>query len=142
MICIDSPVRHQFTFTPSISILPMMRNPEAEEFFSSRSARDEVGTAVVEALKGLREYELRGELRVYRSPYAVTANTVFCGAAGMADTFFRLRPSDHTNALATGAEQATIGPEWVRIRLFRPGWPRPDLVHWALKAYDFARAGI
>jgi hypothetical protein len=32
-----------------------------------------------------------------------------------------------------------IGPDRVRIRLFQPGWPRPDLVHGALRAYVYAR---
>ncbi|HZQ75378.1 MAG TPA: hypothetical protein VFB08_20885 [Burkholderiales bacterium] len=44
-------------------------------------------------------------------------------------------------ALATGGVEAPIGPEWVRIELFRPHWPKPDLAHWALRAYDFARTG-
>jgi len=116
-------------------------NPEAEQFFLARSARDEVGTALIDSLRPLGEYELRGDLRLYKSPHAVTSGFVFCGAAGTSDTFWRLRPADHRIALATGAEQATIGPEWVRISLFRPDWPRPDLGHWALRAYDFARTG-
>ena len=119
----------------------MIANPEAEQFFLSHSAHVEVGSAVIESLKPLGEYELRGELRGHKSPYAVTANIVFCGAAGMSDTFWRLRPADHQIALATGAEQAAIGPEWVRIALFRPDWPKPDLPHWALRAYDYARTG-
>jgi hypothetical protein len=118
-----------------------MHNPEAEEFFLSRTARDEVGTALIESLKRLGEYELHGDLRVCKAPYAVTAQTVFCGAAGMVDTFWRLRPSDCAIALATGAEPASIGPDWVRIALFRPHWPQPDIAHWALKSYDFARTG-
>jgi hypothetical protein len=117
------------------------RNPEAEAFFLARSARDEVGTALIESLKPLGEYEIRGELRNYRSPYAVTAGIAFCGAAGTSDTFWRWRPTDREIALATGAQSAEIGPDWVRIRLFRPDWPKPDLSHWALRAYDFARTG-
>jgi len=119
----------------------MVSNPEAEQFFLARSARDEVGSPLIAALKPLGEYELRGELRSYKSPYAVTANIVFCGASGMTDTFWRLRPSDREIALATGAEAAPIGPEWVRIALFRPNWPKPDLAHWALRAYNYARTG-
>ena len=92
----------------------MVVNPEAEQFFLSRSAHDGVGTALLESLKPLGEYELRGELRQYKSPYAVTANIVFCGAARR-----RL----------------------VRIALFRPNWPKPDLGHWALRAYSYARTG-
>jgi hypothetical protein len=118
-----------------------MLNPEAEKFFLARSARDEVGTALLESLKPLGEYEVMGDLRNYKSPYAVTADQVFCGAAGMADTFWRLSPKDQSIAIATGAEPADIGPEWVRITLFRPDWPKPDLAHWALKAYRFARTG-
>lgn len=119
----------------------MLINLEAERFFEGQAAHDEVGTALLESLQRLGEYEVRGDLRAYKSPYAVTANIVFCGAAGMSDTFWRLRSSDHRIALASGADQAVIGPEWVRIILFRPEWPRPDLAHWALRAYDFARTG-
>ena len=117
----------------------LLLNPEAEAFFLQRSARDEVGTALIESLKRLGEYELRGELRLCKSPYAVTSNIVFCGAAGTSDTFWRLAPEDRAIALATGADEAALGPEWVRVELFRPDWPRPDLAHWALKAYSFAR---
>ena len=59
----------------------------------------------------------------------------------MVDTYWRLRQSDYLIAIATGAEPAPIGPDWVKIALFRTDWPRPDLAHWALKAYDFARSG-
>ena len=119
-----------------------LANPEAETFFLTRYARDEVGMAVIDSLKKCGEYEVRGDLRIYRSPYAVTANVVFCGAAGMCDTFWRLRPRDRAIALASGAAEAVIGPEnWVRIELWRPNWPAPDLAHWALAAYDFARRG-
>ncbi len=116
-------------------------NPEAEAFFLSRSARDEVGMALMDALKKCGEYEVRGDLRIYRSPYAVTANVVFCGAAGMCDTFWRLSPRDRAIALESGAREADIGAEWMRIELWRPSWPAPDLAHWALRAYDFARTG-
>ena len=118
-----------------------MRTPEAEKFFLTRSARDEVGTEFLQSLKRLGEYEVCGDLRNYKAPYAVTAQIVFCGAAGSADTFWRLRPKDHTIALATGGDPAEIGSEWVRIALFRPDWPKPDIAYWALRAYDFARTG-
>ena len=120
--------------------MPLL-NPEAEAFFGSRSARDEVGTALLESLKRCGEYELRGDLRIYKSPYAVTTGLVFCGAAGTSDTFWRLGPEDRVIALATGGAETELGPEWVRIELFRPRWPRPDLAHWALRAYVFAREG-
>jgi hypothetical protein len=117
-----------------------MRNPEAESFFMARSAHDEVGVALLAALKPLGEYELRGDLGRYKSPCAVTRDTVFCGAAGMHDTFFRLAPRDRDVALKTGADPAPeIGADWVRIALFRPDWPKPDLAHWAMRAYVFAR---
>jgi hypothetical protein len=119
----------------------VLRNPEAEQFFLARSARDEVGTALIESLKRLGEYEVRGELHVYKSPYAVTRDVVFCGAAGTSDTYWRLRPEDRQIAVACGAESTELGEEWVRVVLFRPNWPRPDLAHWALRAYDFARTG-
>ena len=118
-----------------------LANPEAETFFLSRSARDEVGMALIDSLKKCGEHEVRGDLRIYKSPYAVTANIVFGGAAGMRDTFWRLRPRDRAIALESGAREAEIGPAWVRIELWRPNWPAPDLAHWALAAYDFARRG-
>jgi hypothetical protein len=119
----------------------MVRNPEAEEFFLYRSAHDEVGTALMEAVSQLKDYRLLGDLGKYKAPYAVTADWVFCGAAGMADTFWWLRDKDRLIALATGAVEAPIGPEWVRIQLFRLDWPQPDLAYWARKAYDYARVG-
>jgi hypothetical protein len=118
-----------------------MLNPNAEQFFLSRSARDEVGMALLDALKPLGEYKVFGQLQGYKAPYAVTADTVFCGASGMADTWWRLRIKDYEIALASGAKPTEIGPEWVRIELYRPDWPQPDLAHWALRAYDFARLG-
>jgi hypothetical protein len=116
-------------------------NPEAEAFFLARSARDEVGTAFVDSLKVLGEYEVRGDLGSYKSPYAVTADVVFGGAAGMSHVFYRLGQEDVEVALQTGAERAETGPNWVRIELFRADWPKPDLVHWARRAYVFAREG-
>ena len=119
-----------------------MRNPEAESFFLARSARDEVGSALIHEVKTLGDYELRGNLRQYKSPYAVTAGLVFCGAAGMFDAFVRLSAADRTIALATGATPADdLGPEWVCITLFRHDWPKPDLNHWVRRAYDYARTG-
>jgi len=118
-----------------------MHNPEAEEFFLSRSAHDEVGVALMEAISFLKDYRLLGDLGQYKAPYAVTADWVFCGAAGMANTYWRLRLKDKTIALSTGALEASIGTEWVCIEIFRLDWPKPDLAHWALKAYDYARTG-
>jgi hypothetical protein len=119
----------------------MARNPEVAEFFLSRSAHDEVGVAIMEAISFLKDYRILGDLGKYKAPYAVTADWVFCGAAGMAGTYWRLRRKDKTIALSTWALEAPIGPEWVCIELFRPDWPKPDLAHWARKAYDYARAG-
>ena len=119
----------------------MIKNAEAEVFFAARSAHSDVGSELLESVKELGEFEVCGNLKVCRSPYIVTADIVFCGAADMNATFWRLRPIDQQIAIATGAEQAAISPEWVRIILFRPDWPKPDLKHWALRAYDFARTG-
>ena len=119
----------------------MLRNPEAEQFFSSLSAHSDVGDALFSSLKKLGEYETRGNIKEFGAPFVITAETVFCGAAGMQDTFWRLRPDDHKIAIATGAEPAPIGKEWVKISLFRSDWPQPDLSHWSLRAYDFARIG-
>ncbi len=97
----------------------MIKNVEAEAFIAARSAHSDVGSEPLASLKGLGEFEICGNLKVCHSPYIVKANIVFCGAADMNTTFWRLRPSDQQIAIATGAEQATISPEWVRIILFR-----------------------
>ena len=72
----------------------MLRNPEAEQFFSSLSAHSDVGEALFSSLKKVGEYETRGNIKEFGAPFLVTAETVFCGAAGMQDTFWRLRPDD------------------------------------------------
>ncbi len=118
----------------------MPRNPDAEQYFLNLQAHDEVGLALRESLKRLGEYEVRGSIP-YCAPYAVTKDIVFCGAAGLSSTYWRLRPADYRIALETGAEPASIGPEWVCITLFRADYPKPDILHWALRAYDFARTG-
>jgi len=119
----------------------MLRNPEAETFFAARSAHSDVGAEWLRSLTRLGEFEVRGDLERYAAPYGVTAETVFCGAAGLRDTFWRLRPADYEIAIRSGAGPAPIGPQWVQITLFRPDWPQPDLAHWALRAYDYARTG-
>ena len=119
----------------------MLRNPEAETFFLGLSAHSDLASAFQAALERLGEYNVRHAPRQYGARFAVTRDTVFCGAAGMASSYWRLGPHDYGIALATGAERAPIGPEWVMITLFRHDWPQPDLAHWALRAYDFARNG-
>jgi hypothetical protein len=116
-----------------------MRNPEAEQFFAPLSAHSDVTEKLHGALKRLGKYEIRGNLKEYGAMYVVTAETVFCGAVGTNDVFFRLRPENYEIALATGAKPAPIGPGWVKIQLFRSNWPDPDIAFWTLKAYDFAR---
>jgi hypothetical protein len=119
----------------------MLRNPEAAQFFSSLQAHSDVAAELLAALGKLGEFEHRHGEAHYAAPYIVTAGVVFCGAAGMSDTYWRLRGKDIEIALATGATRAPIGPEWVVIRLFRADWPRADLPFWALRAYDYARTG-
>ena len=119
----------------------MLRNPEAEKYFINLSAHSDVGSDFLESLKQLGEFEVRGNLEEYKAPYGVTEEVVFCGAAGMHETFWRLRAEDYKIAIATGAEHAPIGKEWVKITLYRSGWPKVDLAHWALRAYDYARTG-
>ena len=126
--------------TQALGPTRMLKNPEAVEFFSGLSAHSDLSSELLASLSRLGEYE-RGGGDQFAAPYFVTAGTVFCAAAGSADTYWRLRESDIAIALATGAELAPIGTGWVRIALFRPSWPRPDLAHWALRAYDFARTG-
>ncbi len=119
----------------------MLENPQAEAYFEPLSAHSDVAEAFFEALEGLGEYERREGVREYAAPYLVTNDIVFGAAAGMSDTYWRLRPSDVEIALASGARSTELGDEWVKIELFRPDWPRSDLAHWALRAYDFARTG-
>lgn len=119
----------------------MVQNPEAEKFFEPLSAHSDVAEELFTSLRKLGEYERRAGSREYAAPYVVTKNTVFCAAAGMSETYWRLRSTDIDVALATGAEATELGPEWVKIQLFRSNWPKPDLAHWALRAYDFARTG-
>lgn len=117
-------------------------NHEVQEFFAGLSAHSDVASELGAALTRLGEYQIfYSRQSEYGALYAVTAQIAFCGAAGMRDTYWRLRPSDLSIARATGASPASIGPEWVRIECFRDDWPNPDLPHWALRAYDYARTG-
>jgi hypothetical protein len=118
----------------------MVRNPEAEGFFAPLSAHSDVASELAGALSKLGDYQLSSAPREYGARFAVTAETVFCGAAGMASTYWRLSTPDREIALATGATPAPIGPDWVEITLFRSDWPKPDLRHWALCAYRHARS--
>ena len=118
----------------------MVRNPEAEGFFAPLSAHSDVASTFVDALRKLGAYDVHVAPREYGAVFAVTVDTVFAGAAGLASTYWRLSTADRAVALATGAiEAAALGPEWVEITLFREGWPDPDLRHWALCAYRYAR---
>jgi hypothetical protein len=119
----------------------MLRNPDAERYFSKLSAHSDVAEELLRSLKRLGDCEVRGGGVEYAALYAVANGLVFCAAAGMSDTYWRLRPTDVAIAVATGAKPAGAGSEWVEIALFRPDWPKPDLAHWALRAYDYARTG-
>jgi hypothetical protein len=117
----------------------MARNPEAEAFFAALSAHSDVAAEFAAALAKLGQYEVRSAPREHGARYAVTSDTVFAGAAGMASTYWRLSPEDRVIALSTGAAESELGPDWVEVRLFRNDWPNPDLRHWALRAYGYAR---
>jgi hypothetical protein len=119
----------------------MLRNPDVEKYFSKLSAHSDVADEFLKALKRLGDCQVSGPGDNYGALYAVTNGLVFCAAAGMSDTYWRLRPSDIKIARATGAACAAVGPEWVEIVLFRSDWPKPDIAHWALRAYDYARTG-
>jgi hypothetical protein len=119
----------------------MLQNPEVATRFEKLAAHSDVSSEVRSALKGLGEYEILHGPTEYPALYVVTRDVVFCAAAGMSSTYWRLRPDDVAIAARTGAYRTDIGPEWVEIRLFQSGWPKPDLRHWALRAYDFARTG-
>lgn len=117
----------------------MLLNPEIEKQFEKLSAHSDVASELYSAVKRLGECELRGGGPHYAAIYCVTKSIVFCGAAGMGSTYWRLRQDDVEIALATGARRTEFGPEWVEITLFQANWPKPDLPHWALRAYDYAR---
>lgn len=119
----------------------MLRNPEVEAFFLPLSAHSDLEAEFVAALAKCGDYQLRhAPGRAYGAVYAVTHDLVFCGAAGMGATYWRLAPRDVAIALATGAVPSALGEDWVEVELFRSDWPVPDLKHWALRAYGFARA--
>ncbi|MEZ5980325.1 MAG: hypothetical protein R3F34_19230 [Planctomycetota bacterium] len=119
----------------------MLRNQHIADHFEPLSAHSDVSEALLRALAKVGEYECRHGSHNYAAPYIVTNDTVFCAASGQSLTHWRLRPSDVEIALATGARRSELGPDWVTIELFRADWPRPDLEHWVLRAYDFARRG-
>jgi len=119
----------------------MARNPEAEAFFAPLSSHSDVAAEFFAALKKLGDYDVHVAPREYGALFAITADTVFAGAAGMASTYWRLSAADRAIALATGATEAALGPEWVEVTLFRNDWPNPDLCHWAVRAYRHARDG-
>jgi hypothetical protein len=118
-----------------------MKNAGAESFFLQRSAHDEVGTELINAVKPLGDYQVLGDLKNYRSPYIVTKSVVFSGASGQKTIHFRLRPRDREIALKTGADGSEVGPDWIQFTLFRADWPKVDLQFWARIAYDYARSG-
>jgi len=119
----------------------MLHNPEVEKYFSKLSAHSDVAEEFLKSLKRLGDYQVSGGGKDYAALYVVTKGLVFCAAAGMSETYWRLRPSDIKIARATGANPSAVGPEWVEVVLFRSDWPKPDIAHWALRAYDFARTG-
>jgi hypothetical protein len=119
----------------------MTTNADVAAFFAPLSAHSDVALALETALKPLGDYRIAFMDRQFGALYALTEDTIFCAASGMNHTFFRLRPADIDTALATGAEPCGVGPEWVRMVLFRNDWPAPDLRFWALRAYDFAKTG-
>ena len=119
----------------------MLQNPEIAAHFERLGAHSDVSSEVLSAVKKLGEYEVRYGSSDYPALYVVTRNIVFCGASGMSSTFWRLRPSDVDIALRAGADRTGLGPEWVEFSLYQLGWPKLDLPHWALRAYDFARTG-
>jgi hypothetical protein len=109
------------------------------EFFARSSAHGDLAEAFGRALGNLGEYELHGGGADYKAVYATTKGTVFGGATGMADTHWRLSAEDRSIASKSGGEESDLGPEWIRIVLFRSDWPEPDLAHWARRAYASAR---
>jgi len=119
----------------------MLQNQEVASRFDKLAAHSDVASELCSALRGLGEYEIRHGSSEYPALYVVTRDIVFCAASGMSSTYWRLRPGDVEIAAKTGACRTDIGPEWAEIRLFQAAWPKPDLRHWARRAYDFARTG-
>lgn len=119
----------------------MLLNPEIQKHFAGLGAHSDVASELCLAVKRLGDYEICGGGPGYAAVYCVTNGIVFCGASGMGSTLWRLRPEDVEIAVATGARRTKLGPEWVEVMLYQANWPRPDLQHWALRAYDHARTG-
>ncbi len=120
----------------------MLKNPEVERFFQPLSAHSDVAEEFLASLKQLGDFEIFQERKIeFGAIYVVTSQVAFCGTSGMRDTYWRLSQADAAIAVASGAEVASIGPGWVKIECFRSDWPKQDLNHWALRAYDYARTG-
>ncbi len=119
----------------------MTTHAEVIAYFAPLSAHSDVALELEAALERLGNYRLEVMDRQFGAIYAITGDTIFCAAAGLNGTFFRLRPVDVETAYKTGAEPCGLGPEWVRIALFRNDSPKPDLAFWALRAFDFAKTG-
>jgi len=121
----------------------MLQNPEIATYFDKLAAHSDASSEVLSAVKELGEYEVRygSKPSEYPALYVVTRNIAFCAASGMCSTYWRLRPSDVDIAARTGADRTGLGPEWVEFKLYQLGWPKLDMPHWALRAYDFARKG-
>lgn len=118
-----------------------MRNPQIRTYFEARQAHSDVVSELREATKKLGDCELRGGGPQFGAVYGLTNGVVFCATSDMSSTFWRLRQDDVSIALATGAKKTELGPDWIEIVLFQSNWPKPDLQHWALRAYDYARSG-
>jgi hypothetical protein len=96
----------------------MLRNPEIEKYFSKLSAHSDVAEDFLKSLKRLGDCQVSGGGNDYAALYVVTKGMVFCAAAGMSETDWRLRPSDIKIARATGANPSAVGPEWVEVVSF------------------------
>ena len=105
------------------------------------SAHSDVADALIESVKPLGDVQLFcPEARQYRYLVASTNNVIFAVALGMRLVGFRLDSVFKSRALESGAAPyPDCGDEWVSFTLFRPDWPKPDLLFWARKAYGFAR---
>jgi hypothetical protein len=107
------------------------------------SCHGDVGQALLDAAK-----DKCGEWTGYSPSFAsfryvalVTRRRVFALAHDMRYVCFRLPKELVATAVETGGKAATdIGPEWVRLELFRASYPAVDLPFWALRAYDAARS--
>jgi hypothetical protein len=110
-------------------------------YVAARYAHSDISEALIKCVQPLDDVHVFcPDGRAFRYVVVSTINIIFGIAVNVHDIGFRVSPSVHDRALASGAESIEeIGPEWIQFYAFRPGWQNVDLRFWAERAYAFAR---